>query len=1278
MVDWRTVGGGKAWSATASQPMTIRQYQAAHNYARPPAEFKVSKWGKISIRTGSRILRLRKSVTRLNEKYSSFTGSAKKDAAAEKANKLTFTRRNIALRDVEHDFDKSVNRLVEDLANGKIKTTKGVIKALNALGVQAERLRSRFDNQKGGEEFAGRAIVNLQESLEALRLADRSPNKAKYKQAKALLKQTATELKGNTSKLMGSSFKQGKDLHLFNLKLANDLSEAVDPKPKSSAKSAIKSANAVQVRSFGVADDQYANEKLGWRGEKMFDAPDLDGLKQTDADFDWGNEGHVSKLETKDGKRKLCGKFERSAAEAHLDHELDAYKAIYKANGGKPHPNLGKVYGMAMVKFATKTERGLIMDEVQGQKGTIAMKHLREAYENGEISHKEYWGSVQFIARRLLAVNELINKAGITHNDIKPENFVIDKHTGEPVLLDLGLSSKLGDKSGGATDEFLAPEVYDDKHAASEKSDVFSIAASLLESTESIPRGINRDVKPYQGLAISKTGHATDKYGKVHRAPGIAGASTLYTQFMDRLLDPNPKNRPTSAEAAKLGFLADKPISDEEAKAVISGVMKRTSSTAEKLTGVAFERDKRRRTFKTLNAEAIKHSQIALTKAPKTYLAHDRFSPGNCYDQLCIADDLLSKAANSGTHASSISGLKNSMLHLLDRMHQRAVNGDAKELSAGDRDVIRTESTVVADDAKEFLRTKPPYRPVHADRDRIQVLHARAKAQVALETLAGADDDASQLKSMVETERKLSALLDGMDQAREAAQPTRVALESALDAWKDEADAALSKFDANKPRHKSGVRQTGSGQYIHSPQSELDAAKHSKSVAIHAQKAKEETAHLRESMEKFADQAQAFLAGPGLAGLSAKEREKLRDGLTTARRLLNLDREWIKSAENIDMKHLEALAKGGKPVWFDDKSPDQPPAQQPVASAPRDIGAVADMTKREIASRMNTIAQFAGKVGGVNYRALSLLVDKVQDQDKPDPDDMLQIAALSYGLRRDVRAGVDDSYGDPYALKLCDTFEQIGVIAGGYIAAARTAGADNADAPDPSSQPAPHPSSQSAPHPQSAEQQNIGRNDPAAGPRVPPPADLNEAMQRVDDIAEKLDFPVGSMRGLMIKVLSGNGDLADLQKLDRKAGELQRQATMGWHKTRNPEYRNLHNALRSARLLAQNQAAALTPPDATGPRTPPPTNLDEAFTRTEALAQELDMPIGVLTKQYQKVQKEGPNPVNLKPLHDMAKNLRQRADQQHNETGRAEFADLAKLAGAVQFFAQPVEPKLMV
>ena len=313
----------------------------------------------------------------------------------------------------------------------------------------------------------------------------------------------------------------------------------------------------------------------------------LKQLKLDEPDIASGTFGSVSIFENENGD-KLIGKISKNAMEDEqgnivddLAQELKAYQIIYAAVG--PHPNLVNAYGIAQVPNNGEMKRTLLMDAVPGSTGQIAFDALHNSWKAGKISSEEYWGAIQFIGRRLLDVTEHISKAGVVHNDIKPENFLVNEKTGEPVLIDLGLWSEKDAKSGGqGTPVFMSPEAWD-KKSVDERSDVFTVGSSLLAGIEGLREGVLREGKSvYPNDGLLKIEAFRDREGNMLREMASYSAETAYTRFMNSVMEKNPDDRVDSQEAKNLAFLKDSMLDEDAAKKIIRKTLSLASIEAQK------------------------------------------------------------------------------------------------------------------------------------------------------------------------------------------------------------------------------------------------------------------------------------------------------------------------------------------------------------------------------------------------------------------------------------------------------------------------------------------------------------------------------------------------------------------------------------------------------------------------------------------------------------------------------------------------------------------------
>ncbi|KAJ3371939.1 hypothetical protein HDU91_004805 [Kappamyces sp. JEL0680] len=85
-----------------------------------------------------------------------------------------------------------------------------------------------------------------------------------------------------------------------------------------------------------------------------------------------------------------------------------------------------------------------------------------------------------------------VHASGWVHLDVSPKNLMLDPHDGHVVLIDFGLSRKIGSThlEGCGTPGYIAPEVYSDT-VASPCSDVYSAGVILGQLLEPYVPGIS-------------------------------------------------------------------------------------------------------------------------------------------------------------------------------------------------------------------------------------------------------------------------------------------------------------------------------------------------------------------------------------------------------------------------------------------------------------------------------------------------------------------------------------------------------------------------------------------------------------------------------------------------------------------------------------------------------------------------------------------------------------------------------------------------------------------
>ncbi|WP_159096853.1 protein kinase domain-containing protein [Pseudovibrio sp. Alg231-02] len=609
-----------------------------------------------------------------------------------------------------------------------------------------------------------------------------------------------------------------------------------------------------------------------WVGEPVVgDAPDLSTLKPNITEKFAEGESHISTYTTADG-HNLVGKIERTVAAGHLKAELSAYKTIYE-NAGE-HPNLGKVYGMASVPYGSLVKEALVMDEVVGDRGSVTMRKLNLAWKAGDISSAQYWGSVQYIGQKLLDVTGHISKAGLVHNDIKPDNYVVSAETGEPVIIDLGLHSKAGETAKGFTEDYKAPEVHPRHPQTSEKSDVFSVGATLLSGVEQGLRDQNH--MPNAGLWHS-TKISRDDEGNAVKIPGLAAVETDYSRFMDGLQN-SVNQRPDAAEAGSLSFIQDSLIEESEARSVLKDVVSNPKYD-----------DRGARSERQVTEKDIRNSfgdvrNVLVQRAKNESQGDAAFA----IIELGKQCKTVIRAEKQGNADSSVLGR---LRELVSKTYHTLSQFSAHHNTSARKSEAYEVSRILSHEVSEFkqfdpqLMTEPKLKNLHE----LELLETRLSAVLDLTIPAGKQstmppDDV--LVSLYYLTGKQIEVRDAISQLKESQGKIEAYQQAHSEqdiSWLPVAEDALQTFEATHPRVVSSWGH--------------EAELHAKVNSENAQKAWEKVEHLQPELERLSEDLKSVLSllgpGPYPTDRLGALREDYTQKLGTVDTLLRLEREWV-------------------------------------------------------------------------------------------------------------------------------------------------------------------------------------------------------------------------------------------------------------------------------------------------------------------------------------------------------------------------------------------------
>jgi serine/threonine protein kinase len=149
----------------------------------------------------------------------------------------------------------------------------------------------------------------------------------------------------------------------------------------------------------------------------------------------------------------------------------------------------------------------------------------------GKMSEKDIAAFFRDTAQGL----DYLHKHGIVHQDIKPDNILIDDD-GNYVLTDFGISNQTSAKKDTqGTPAYMGPERYGRNPITTPESDIWSLGATIFELiTGDVPFGDN-------GGMVQAAGEKMPALPKTFKSQKIK-------DLIVRCLDANPQNRPTAEE----------------------------------------------------------------------------------------------------------------------------------------------------------------------------------------------------------------------------------------------------------------------------------------------------------------------------------------------------------------------------------------------------------------------------------------------------------------------------------------------------------------------------------------------------------------------------------------------------------------------------------------------------------------------------------------------------------------------------------------------------------
>ena len=161
--------------------------------------------------------------------------------------------------------------------------------------------------------------------------------------------------------------------------------------------------------------------------------------------------------------RKASRLFIAKTMNGNDARSLELLKREYELTLGLSHPNIIHVY---TYEADTPVGPAIIMEYVDG--GTLT-EYLAESPDKA---------SRQRIFEQLLSATAYLHKAGVLHNDLKPDNILITRTNHDVRLIDFGFAdddSHYQERMLGSTQGYASPELIKQSHAIDARSDVYAL-----------------------------------------------------------------------------------------------------------------------------------------------------------------------------------------------------------------------------------------------------------------------------------------------------------------------------------------------------------------------------------------------------------------------------------------------------------------------------------------------------------------------------------------------------------------------------------------------------------------------------------------------------------------------------------------------------------------------------------------------------------------------------------------------------------------------------------
>lgn len=211
------------------------------------------------------------------------------------------------------------------------------------------------------------------------------------------------------------------------------------------------------------------------------------------------------------------------------------------------HRNVCRIHDIARLPDDQGGDLFITMEYVDGEDLDSLLKRIGKLPQDKAID----------VARQLCAALAAAHEQGVLHRDLKPANVMLDGK-GRVKLTDFGIAAIADEidteEASSGTPAYMAPEQYEGKEV-NRRSDIYSLGLVLYEIlTGHAAWGAST-------LADLRTLRATHEHPPSLSGTNIAGLDPALATLIDRCIDKDPAERPTSAFAVAAALPGADPLS---------------------------------------------------------------------------------------------------------------------------------------------------------------------------------------------------------------------------------------------------------------------------------------------------------------------------------------------------------------------------------------------------------------------------------------------------------------------------------------------------------------------------------------------------------------------------------------------------------------------------------------------------------------------------------------------------------------------------------------------